>query len=100
MTRGLVVRPDVEAEITDAAIYYNDRAPILRDRFLDEVDAALERIRQNPNQYQRVYRQARRVMVGRFPYALIYVASGDETTVVACFHGSRDAKVWQERITK
>jgi plasmid stabilization system protein ParE len=100
MIRQLVVRPDAEAEITDAAIYYNDRAAILRERFLDEVDAALERIRQNPNQYQRVYRDARRAILGRFPYALIYVASDDETTVFACFHGSRDAKVWQERITK
>jgi toxin ParE1/3/4 len=100
MTRRLVVRPEAEAEITDAAVYYNDRATILRKSFLDEVEAALERVRQNPNQYQRIYGQARRAILGRFPYALIYIASEDETNVIACFHGSRNPKVWQERITK
>jgi hypothetical protein len=67
MTRNLVVRPDAEAEITEAAIWYNERSAAVRKSFLDEVDAALERVRHNPNQYQRVYREARRVKLGRFP---------------------------------
>lgn len=98
MTRKLVLRPDAEAEITEAVIWYNDRSASVRDNFLDEVDAALERIRRNPDQYQRVYGQARRAMLGRFPYALIYIVSENESTVVACFHGSRNPRVLRERL--
>jgi hypothetical protein len=40
----------------------------------------------------------RRALLRHFPYALIFVIEADETLVViACFHGSRDPALWQQR---
>jgi hypothetical protein len=45
-----------------------------------------------------IYKNVRRALLRRFPYALMFVIEADETlTVIACFHGSRDPEHWQKR---
>lgn len=41
---------------------------------------------------------ARRKVVRRFPYALIYLAEPEHVEVIAVFHTSRDPAIWQERV--
>jgi plasmid stabilization system protein ParE len=97
MILRLVIEPEAEADIARAADWYEERAPLLRVQFLRAIDSAVESIQGNPHQYQLVYGKARRAMLERFPYALIYVASEHELIVAACFHCSRDPKRWQSR---
>ena len=40
----------------------------------------------------------RRVKLRRFPYLIYYRLSSDLIEVIAVFHGSRDPKLWQERV--
>jgi hypothetical protein len=54
-------------------------------------------IRRNPDQYQIIKGQARRAVLRRFPYSLVYVASEQEIVVLACFHGRRDPRKLIER---
>jgi plasmid stabilization system protein ParE len=72
--------------------------PGLGAEFVAAVDAALARIQQNPLQYQTARGRYRRVALNRFPYALVYSVSDEATRVVACAHGSRHPRVWQERM--
>jgi toxin ParE1/3/4 len=89
----------LKAEITEAVIWYNDRSASVRDNFLDEVDAALERIRRKPRPIPARLRTGAAGNVGAVsPYALIYIVSENESTVVACFHGSRNPRVLRERL--
>jgi plasmid stabilization system protein ParE len=96
--RILTIEPEAEAEITDAAAWYDERGKQLQARFLAAVSAALDDVQQRPEQYQIVHGRARRIMVPGFPYALFYLASEREVSVVACFHSSRDPKQWQARL--
>jgi len=48
--------------------------------------------------YPIVFSNARRAVLRRFPYSLIYVESGDDILVVACFHGRRNPRRWQDRL--
>ena len=67
-------------------------------RFRTSVDATIERITANPRQFPMIYKNGRRALLRRFPYALKFVIEADETlTVIACFHGSRDPTHWQKR---
>jgi plasmid stabilization system protein ParE len=67
-------------------------------RFRAAVDATIERMSANPRQFPVVYKSIRRALLRRFPHALMFVIEADGTlTVIACFHGSRDPKHWQER---
>lgn len=71
MSRELIIRREAEAEIAEAADWYNRERPGLGIDFVLAVNAALEAVQRNPFQYQIVWRQFRRAGVTRFPYGLI-----------------------------
>ena len=86
------------AELIDAQDWYENEAPGLGQHFRQTVDAVIERISASPRQFPAIYRNVRRALLRRFPYALMFVIGPDETlTVIACFHGSRDPAHWQKR---
>jgi plasmid stabilization system protein ParE len=95
---NLVVQPEAETDIVDAAVWYGDRSPAVCRRFLQTLEAALATIELHPLHYQTVYGQVRRMVLRGFPYALLYVASKDEVNVIACVHGRRDPKRWRGRV--
>lgn len=45
-----------------------------------------------------MYKDARRAVVKRFPYVVIYQEMPTEVLVISVFHTSRDPKEWQRRI--
>jgi toxin ParE1/3/4 len=98
VSRVLTIEPEAEAEITEAATWYDEQDRQLRARFLVAVDEALDTIRRHPEQYQFVYERIRRIMVSGFPYGIFYLASDREVNVVSCFHCSRDPRRWQSHI--
>jgi plasmid stabilization system protein ParE len=97
VTRELILGPEAEADIADARDWYDPQNPGLGADFIHAVDGALKAIQQNLFQYQTVWEQFRRAGIVRFPYALIYRVSDREITVVACFHGRRNPRVWRTR---
>jgi plasmid stabilization system protein ParE len=97
MSRKFVFRPQAEAELTAAIDWYESRGKGLGAEFMRAIDATLAMIRRNPDQYQIIKGQARRAVLRRFPYSLVYVASEQEIVVLACFHGRRDPRKLIER---
>ena len=86
------------AELIDAQDWYENEAPGLGRRFRAAVDAVVQRMSATPRQFPMIYKNVRRALLRRFPYALMFVIEADETlTVIACFHGSRDPGHWQKR---
>src|SRR5438309_10187413 len=97
MNRELIVEPEAEAEIDEASRWYDAQSPGLGADFLRAVQATLAAVQRNPFQYQIVDGEVRRGGVRRFRYGLLYVASSREVIVIACFHGRRSPRLWQER---
>jgi len=86
-------------EMFDAQDWYEGEAKGLGRGFRVAVDSVLQRMSVNPYQFPVVYKDVRRALLRRFPYALLFVIGADETlTVIACFHGSRDPLRWQRRM--
>ena len=90
-------RAQAEAELREATIWYEARSLGLGAEFLRSVDAALAAIERHPLAFPIVYRNMRRAVLRRFPYSIIYELSETEILIVACIHGRRDPKRWQER---
>lgn len=87
------------AELIDAQGWYESEVPGLGRRFHAAVDSVIEHMSANPQQFPVIYKNVRRALLRRFPYALMFVIDADETlTVIACFHGSRDPMRWQGRM--
>jgi len=98
VTYRLVIRPEADAEVDEAVRWYQKRRQGLGGEFLDAFVEITSRIRQNPNLYPVVYHEARRALLDRFPYSLIYEVHKSEVVILACFHESRDPKEWQRRV--
>ena len=98
MSYTLIIRPEAEWDIQNAFEWYESRAPGLGSEFVRAVDVCLSGIGRNPLAYPTVYKQARRSLVRRFPYVILYVFDQDVISVVACFHGKRDPKSWDSRL--
>jgi plasmid stabilization system protein ParE len=54
MARRFIVRPLAEADLEDAARWYEDERAGLAERFLTDVDRTFARVRERPLQFPRV----------------------------------------------
>ena len=97
VSRRLILRPEAEAEMTDAFDWYEERVPGLGGEFLICVDAVLNSILRNPLQFPRVHRNARRAITRRFPYEVFFVEDNERVVVLSVFHAKRNPVRWQER---
>ncbi len=95
----LVIRPEAEADLAEAAQWYDSRERSVGREFLRAFRAATAVLRRNPYLYQPVVGEARRVLLRRFPYGVFYEVHQSEVVILACLHMARDPQVWQERIT-
>ena len=98
MTARLVVRAVAGADITGAALWYEQRSPGLGTEFLRAADVTLAEIARMPERFPLVYHESRRALLRRFPYAVYFVASPELVSVVACMHARRDPRRWEERV--
>ena len=98
MTPRLVVRSAAEANVTDAALWYEARAAGLGADFLRGVDVALTEIQRMPERFPLVHRGCRRTLLRRFPYAIYFVPSSEAIYVIACMHAGRHPRSWRERV--
>ena len=100
MSRRLIVRPEAEADITGAAMWYDEREAGLGLKLTLEVRAAIRRAFENPLLYLllRKHPEVRRVLARRFPYRIFFIVRDDAIVVFAVVHAARYDQRWQQRI--
>jgi plasmid stabilization system protein ParE len=98
VTYRLVLRPEADAEVAEAARWYEERRSGLGGEFLENFVELTSKIRRNPHLHALIYLDARRALFHRFPYSVIYEVHDREIVILACFHESRDPKEWQRRL--
>lgn len=91
------LRPKAQADLDDAAVWYESRRSGLGTEFLDSVQPTLDRISNQPFSYPKVYGEVRRALVSRFPFGIYYLSEVDREVVIAIIHGSRDPATWKNR---
>lgn len=96
--RKVTFHPEADAEVTEAARYYETGSPGLGFSFLMELQASIEQILTNPKAYQLVGAEVRRKPLRRFPYSLIYAIEPDRIRVVAVAHQKRRPHYWRSRL--
>jgi plasmid stabilization system protein ParE len=96
--RPLIVRAEAEADIEVAFRWYEEQSPGLGAEFLRAVDASLSGIEREPERNAAIYKQSRRVLLRRFPFAVHYVIQPKSIDVVACMHMRRHPRRWQRRV--
>ena len=72
MTFNLKLLPRAEFEISNAALWYKFKEEKLEVKFLNDLQEILNRIAQNPFQFQLNNRKFRQAKFTKFPFIVIY----------------------------
>ncbi len=91
--------PEVEAEIDESVHYLEARSLWAADDFIEELRAAMRKIRLNPRHCHFTYQEYRRCNIPRFHHAVIYRQRGEGVVyVIAVMNDKRHPDYWTHRI--
>jgi plasmid stabilization system protein ParE len=100
MSRRLVVRPEAEADLVDAALWYEERVVGLGLELMSEVGFAARRAVETPMIFPLLRRwpEVRRVLTRRFPYRVFFIVRDDAIIVFGVMHAARHDRHWRGRL--
>lgn len=75
--------------------YYEREHPGLGLAFLNEIDAAVDRILRFPNAWHPLSHRSRRCRTHRFPFGVLYQIRADEILITAVMDLRRDPQRWR-----
>ena len=87
-----------EEEMTETALFYNAASGGLGGDFLDDVQRAIDRLRDFPHAGELVESDLRRTLLHRFPFSIIYALEENVIVVVAIAHHERRPGYWRSRV--
>jgi len=95
---GYPLLPPAEEEMTEAALFYEEAKAGLGAVFFDDVQHAIDSVREHPGLGEEIAHGFRRVLTRRFPFTIIYALDANEIAVVAVAHQSRSPNYWKGRM--
>ena len=89
--------PEAEAEMIDAAAWYEAQQAGLGKRFLACVQEALNRIQLNPGLYAVIEQDVRPCLTKVFPFGVLFRIRPETIEITAVMHLHRDPGYWKDR---
>ncbi|MGD0548113.1 MAG: type II toxin-antitoxin system RelE/ParE family toxin [Terracidiphilus sp.] len=89
------LRKKALADVSWIRSWYRKIDPVLEDRFVRSLNEGLERIEAHHFGYLVVYRNTRRVILGKFPYSVYYLIQDSNILVLAVIHHKRNPELAQ-----
>lgn len=98
MTFSIRISQQASGDIREARDWYEEQVSGLGEEFGRELDIVLRRFGNKPEMYPIVYRNVRRALTRRFPYAIYFVIEADRVSVLRVLHQARDPKEWRKNM--
>ncbi|MEM9292512.1 MAG: type II toxin-antitoxin system RelE/ParE family toxin [Acidobacteriota bacterium] len=94
------IRPEARRELLEAIRWYEDQERGLGKRFVDVMDAGLQKTLSHPQLYQEVDPGIRRIPLKPFPYSAFYTEISGAIHVLSVYNDRRNPKIWRNRVSK
>jgi plasmid stabilization system protein ParE len=96
----LVVRPEVDADLREAEMWYERQRPGLGAEFLRKVHKSMSSLPDNPFRHPVRDRrfQVRWSYPWPFPYRIVYRVLQDTVVIYTVVHSARHEHHWQKRV--
>ncbi len=98
MNRRLIVKPEAETDVADGFRWYQARQSKLGERFLEELDAAFQRVVENPAAYEEVLPEIRRAGAHTFPYLVFFTFDTETVYILAVIPAAQDPQYISARL--
>ncbi|MDD4673084.1 MAG: type II toxin-antitoxin system RelE/ParE family toxin [Bacteroidales bacterium] len=97
-----IILPLAKEDITNAALWYEEKQTGLGKRFTQQVREKVYFIKENPKACNIRYDNVRTAVLNMFPFMLHYIVDENNKTVVisALLHTSRNPDLWKKRENK
>jgi plasmid stabilization system protein ParE len=100
MIFSIELTDEAREDMTLAVKWYDQQKENLGDLFINHLNIAFEKIRNNPDAYKKIYRQVRQAAMQKFPYVILYKVTRNIVMVYAVFHTKRNPKTKTRRLKK
>lgn len=87
-----------EAELFEAAAYYEIQSQKLGENFLEIIETAVTEIVASPKTWPEIGNGIHRRLIRRFPYSILYGIYDNEVVVGAIMHQKQKPRYWAERL--
>lgn len=94
----LFINKFAEKDLENSKKYYNEQSEELGTVFLLDLKATIKRIEQNPFQFPKIEKEARKANLDKFPFSVFFVVDNLLISIFSIFHTSRNPKIWENRI--
>jgi toxin ParE1/3/4 len=103
MSQHVIVLDEAEDELIEAQNWYETQRSGLGQDFRSAIEEAMERLLKAPLTASPIVNlpssiSARRVLVKRFPYSVVFINHDEDLWVVAFAHQHRRPGYWRERL--
>ena len=98
MKYKVVIRPEAEFDLKESFSWYEDKREGLGHDFLLQIDAGFKQLERNPFICQQEYKVARKLLIRRFPYKIIYIVEKESIFILAVIHGKRSSDLIINRV--
>jgi len=92
--------PEARLELESAMDYYESKQVKIGLEFLEEIYSSIQRIINFPEAFPKISENARRCLINRFPFTIIYQKRIDEIFIVAITHLARKPGYWNNRTAR
>ena len=97
MSYNVYFHPEAEAELREAAVYFDNESVGLGSHFLNDLQYAINLISFTPEISPVIKKKVRRKLLRKFPYSLFYIVIGSDIRILAVAHQRRRPFYWQYR---
>jgi plasmid stabilization system protein ParE len=91
------IHPEAWAEATVAVAWYAERSVRAAESFVGALEQAITRIAATPERWPKHLHGTRRLVLRRFPFAVVYRTTDVRIQVVAIAHAKRRPGYWRKR---
>jgi toxin ParE1/3/4 len=96
--KPLEIHPSALAELQSAVNWYWQRSRTAAARFAAEVDRVISLVIESPGRWPAGEHGTRKIVLRRFPFAIVYREKQPAVQILAIAHGHRRPEYWRSRL--
>ena len=100
MARRVILTPEANSDTQEVFDWYEERQAGLGWEFLESLEEAYQRIATHPSHYPIRFDNFRRILIGRFPFAVYFDHDDSKVIVYYVFHSARDPSRLARRLRR